>query len=314
MLWAVTSYFNPAGYRSRLLNYRTFREHLSVPLVTVEAALDGRFELQPGAADILVQRPVRDVLWQKERLLNVAIDFLPPDCREVAWLDCDVVFDADDWPARARAALETHSLVQLFSERCNLDREATADPAAWSPVADAGPRSVASVIAAGEASPADLYDPEAPIVRGTTTGLAWAARRDSLDGTGLYDACVVGTGDRAMVCAAMGELGYGARAARMTARHEEHYRSWAAGFSAAMRGRVGSIDGRIFHLWHGELKDRRYGERHQVLRRFDFDPFTDIAVSGDGCWHWGTPKPELHDCVRDYFSSRREDGPESGAV
>jgi hypothetical protein len=113
MLWAITSYFNPAGYRTRLENYRRFRAHLTVPLVTVEASFDGRFELGPADADILVQRHARDVLWQKERLLNVALGFLPAECDRVAWLDCDVVFAADDWPKRACAALTTHSLVQL---------------------------------------------------------------------------------------------------------------------------------------------------------------------------------------------------------
>ena len=78
MLWAITSYFNPAGYNTRLANYRAFRARLKVPLVTVEASFDGRVQLRAGDAEILVQRTARDVLWQKERLLNVALGFLPP--------------------------------------------------------------------------------------------------------------------------------------------------------------------------------------------------------------------------------------------
>ena len=119
-----------------------------------------------------MQRRARDVLWQKERLLNVALDFRPDDCEEVAWLDCDVVFAANDWPERARAALETHSLVQLFSERCNLDRRATADPSTWQDGVDSRARSIAGALAAGDAAPEDLYDPDAPVVRRITAGLA----------------------------------------------------------------------------------------------------------------------------------------------
>ena len=37
-LWAITSYFNPAGYRRRLANFKTFRKHLQLPLVAVELA------------------------------------------------------------------------------------------------------------------------------------------------------------------------------------------------------------------------------------------------------------------------------------
>ena len=134
MLWAITSYFNPAGYKSRLANYRTFRKHSAAPLLAVELSFTGSFELQPGDADILVQLTEGDVLWQKERLLNIGLRHLPGPCDAVAWLDCDIIFAADDWAERARAALSTFSLVQLFSERCNLARCATRDPDGWSPV------------------------------------------------------------------------------------------------------------------------------------------------------------------------------------
>ena len=44
-MWAVTSYYNPARFRRRLANYKTFRANLAVPLVTVELSFDGNFEL-----------------------------------------------------------------------------------------------------------------------------------------------------------------------------------------------------------------------------------------------------------------------------
>jgi hypothetical protein len=72
-LWAVTSYFNPAGFRRRRENYRVFRDRLAVPLAAVELSFNGHFELAPQDAEILIQIPGRDVMWQKERLLNVAV-------------------------------------------------------------------------------------------------------------------------------------------------------------------------------------------------------------------------------------------------
>jgi hypothetical protein len=42
-LWAITSYFNPMGYRRRLANDRVFRENLNVPLVTIELAYGPEF-------------------------------------------------------------------------------------------------------------------------------------------------------------------------------------------------------------------------------------------------------------------------------
>ena len=70
-LYAITTYYNPASYRRRLRNYR-LQAGLKVPLVTVELGFGGTFELTGDDADILVRLPAGSILWQKERLLNVA--------------------------------------------------------------------------------------------------------------------------------------------------------------------------------------------------------------------------------------------------
>ena len=97
-LWAVTSYFNPLGWRSRLENYRLFRKHLEVPLIAVEWHPHGEFQLGPGDADVLAQVQGGDLMWQKERLLNIGMASVPAGVEFVAWLDCDIVFCQRGWP------------------------------------------------------------------------------------------------------------------------------------------------------------------------------------------------------------------------
>ena len=92
-LWAITSYFNPVKYVRRKMNYDFFRQHLGVPLIAVELCSDGRFELAESDADLLIRRHGRDVMWHKERLMNIALDALPADCGRVAWSDCDMVLE-----------------------------------------------------------------------------------------------------------------------------------------------------------------------------------------------------------------------------
>jgi hypothetical protein len=306
-LWAVTCYFNPAGYKRRLENYRVFRRRLSVPLVAVELSFDGAFQLCSEDADILVQIRGRDVMWQKERLLNLAMDRVPKSCNKIAWLDCDIVFGSEDWAEQASRALDSHVLVHLFHERHNLPRHATGDGhRSWS--APASSRSVVSMLAAGEAGPEDLFSADAPLQRGSTAGLAWASRRDVLESHGLYDACILGTGDRAILCAALGQLDYGARSTLMNDHSRRHYVAWARPYSQSVRGRLGSIPGKLFHLWHGDIADRQYGGRHRRLQAFDFDPYRDIALDDGGAWRWNSDKKALHAFVRSYFESRNEDG------
>jgi hypothetical protein len=101
-LAAVTCHFNPCHYRSRLRNYWSFRRafaYSDVPLLTVELAFgEEPFEL-PAARDVLHVRG-GDVLWQKERLLQIGAERLVDQgCEGIALLDADIVFETDDWAA-----------------------------------------------------------------------------------------------------------------------------------------------------------------------------------------------------------------------
>ena len=308
-LWAITSYFNPIGYARRLHNYRIFRRHLTVPLVTVELAFDDGFALGPDDADILVRVRGGDVMWQKERLLNVALSHVPSHCDRIAWVDCDVVFGADDWPDRAGRALDDHAFVQLFHERHDLQREMSLDDGRFRA---GGAPYVSSMytIATGQASAEDLARPGILLDHRSSPGLAWAGRRHILESHGLYDVCITGGADRSFICAAAGAFDAGRRAQQMNPLSAAHYLRWARPFFEVVRGQVGCIEGRVFHLWHGDLADRKYDERFAALA--DFDPFTDIAVNAHGSWSWASNKGELHARLARYFRDRDEDGARAG--
>ena len=112
-LWAITTYFNPVGYTRRRLNYRRFKMALDVPLVTVELSFSGAFELTAADADILVQVRGKSVLWQKERLLNIALAKVPKAVEFVAWLDCDIILERSLWSEETIRLLDEYPLLQL---------------------------------------------------------------------------------------------------------------------------------------------------------------------------------------------------------
>jgi hypothetical protein len=157
-------------------------------------------------------------------------------------------------------------------------------------------------------APGDLLVAHPARQRLASNGLAWASRRDVLEAHGLYDACILGSGDRAMLCAALGTFEYCTRALLMNARQEQHYLAWARPYFDTVRGRIGYIPGRAIHLWHGEVTDRQYGARDRGLQPLAFDPYTDITLDDNRCWRWSSDKAELHAFVRRYFDSRNEDG------
>jgi hypothetical protein len=148
-------------------------------------------------------------------------------------------------------------------------------------------------------------------VRGTgmrfncAQGMAWVAKRTTLESTGLYDAMILGAGDRALFDAACGRHEDFARCYNMSPRQESHYNGWARPFSNAVQGKVGYLDGSALHLWHGDLASRHYGSRYAGFEQFLFDPCRDLVQNDDGVWCWNSDKPELHAYVRRYFELRR---------
>jgi hypothetical protein len=120
---------------------------------------------------------------------------------------------------------------------------------------------------------------------------------------------ILGSGDHAMACAALGRLSDAVRAAKMNKSQAEHYLSWARPFCDEIRGQVGVLQGRLLHLWHGSISDRKYLERHALLATLDFDPSRDLKLSASGPWEWSAKASmELRNAVAEYFFSRYEDG------
>ena len=68
------------------------------------------------------------------------------------------------------------------------------------------------------------------------------------------------------------------------------------------------VDGAIYHLWHGEIIDRQYRERHAKLANLGFDPFTDLVITDEGSWALAENRENLEANLKAYFMSRKEDG------
>jgi hypothetical protein len=301
--WAITSFFNPTHSIRRLANYERFREELKLPLITVEwsYARGPDFMLGPKQAEILVKRKSDDLLWQKERLLNIAIDALPRHCEYVAWLDCDVIFDNPHWDQLAIEQLKEFPLIQPYSALISLEangelpynlREHIRRPIGNPEVYSALPNGSLRHQFNG---------------KGPACGYAWAAQTELIRKHGLYDACILGSGDRAIFCAATGQFEEAAAYLRMNNQRYSHYLNWAKPFFNDVAGRIGWIDGRIQNMWHGTMANRQYESRHIKLQKYQFTPDTDLKKDEQECWRWSSPKHEMHKFVRDYFYSRKED-------
>jgi len=315
-MWAVTSYYNPNGYRRRRLNYKVFRDRLELPLLAIEWSPAGQFELSPGDADILIQIGGGDVMWQKERLLNLAIERLPDNCQCVAWIDCDVVFERPGWARRAMRAMNDAPIVQLFDRVAHLlpvAEESVRHGISWAqPQVDF--EIIGAVRAYREHPRWCTGGGEIPAFSVGTRGIrpapgfAWAARRELLASHPLLDIWVIGGGDAAFAYAALRETDHVIERHVLAPAHRAAYLERAQALADAARGRVGHLEERIFHLWHGDLDDREYRRRHEILRAYDYDPARHLKRAPSGAWAWDQAPGPLRSELADYFRRRREDG------
>ncbi|MBI5509391.1 MAG: hypothetical protein HY903_11625 [Deltaproteobacteria bacterium] len=300
-LGIVTCYFNPGGFKSKRVNYDSFMQPIragGLDVITVECAFgEARFELEPGADVVQLCSP--SIMFQKERLLNLALARLPERCTKVAWLDCDVLFDDPDWPGATSRALDAHCIVQPFATAFRLpprQRQYTGDGAGW--------RSFAAVF---RESPrlflTGNFDAHGH------TGFAWAARRDLLRAHGLYDGMVACCADHIIAHAALGDWSSACfrRLAGVNNPYATDIRAWCRRFYADVQGNLGVVHANLLHLWHGSMARRRYVECAKQLLGFAYDPKTDLRLGAAGTWEWASAKPELHAWVKEYFAQRNED-------
>ena len=267
-LWAITSYFDPFVRGHRLSAYREFRRRLSVPLITVELRFGSDFHLKPEDADIFIGVSGGSVLWQKERLLNLALRALPPHAEAVVWLDCDVVFLREDWPEALLQRLRDVEMVQPFRRFYYQNRGERPEDFRISP---GSVYESAAFRFTQDSLPEEAYHvPGLSRKLRYVPGGAWAARRELLEAHGFYDCAVVGGGDKLMFSAGAGR--YGCVGRWMSPAHQSHFSNWARPFANSVRRRISYIEGDLVHLWHGHTGANRYYERLVGFEEFQFDP------------------------------------------
>jgi len=304
----ITSYFNPMKSQRRLTNYKAFRSRLGAPLLTVELSFDGQFELTSDDADQLIQVSGGDIMWQKERLLNIALDNVSAGVENVAWIDCDLVFESSDWPLAAENALRSDRIIQLFSEVRYLNRSSS-DKLEFDTAPELVRLSAGSQLAKAAFKDVCLVKPasaDAPKVPWPANGFAFAARKSIICASKFYDHGILDGNDILFLCAVYGEFELAMERLKHNEMQRRHYREWAQRAHESFGGRVGCVPGTVYHLWHGDLVNRNYMGRHELLA--SFDPNNDIQHAPQGPWQWDDPQSELAKNVRDYFRSRREDG------
>lgn len=272
----ITSYFNPLNYTNSFNNYIKFAHNIKkyADLFTVELSFGKSFQVKEDNT-IQIRGCKNNILWQKEALLNIAIENLPKKYTDIAWIDCDIIFQDSNWLADLYTALNDYHVVQLFENANKLD--------------------ISNNIFVKK-SIVSCFPNQGEY------GFGWAAKRDILEEIKLLDNQIFGGADFVMASAFMNKPSIIENKKGFI--NDEYTRKWLTKATEIIKGKTTYLKSTITHLYHGNAKNRlksRVEERNKLINTIDINK--DVKKV-DGLWHIS----DKHlNSINQFFRVRQED-------
>jgi hypothetical protein len=208
----------------------------------------------------------KSLLWHKETLLNNIVKSLPAKYKYIFWLDADILFTNPNWLEESVNVMKAGAnMIQPF-EYCVHLQKGEIEPSFYvnaykrdcsNPVLRHKMmwRSFCSNHSTGLNSNAN-YDVHGHV------GLAWGIKREVYDKIpgGFYDKALIGGADHIMAHAGAGHINHHCITKSFT-EDISSVNDYSTKMFAAVGGKLGFTPGDVYHIWHGELKDRQYLKR-----------------------------------------------------
>ena len=300
----ISCYFNTEKSPHRLQAFKTWYnsiKHLNHRIIECVIG-DGVAELGFLNDSNITTITTPDLLWHKESILNKIVSELPKQFKYIFWVDADVMFTNLDWLTDGVEVLQTKNILQPFEYCVHLNENETTpsfnlnilsvsktpnklNSRVW--------RSFCANFATNVNWESENYNEHGHV------GFAWGARREILDAVHLYDRALIGASDHILAHAAAGQIGHSCILKAFDADLIDEINDWSRRFSYIVNGKIGYVKGNLFHLWHGDIKDRQYLKRVQ-----EFSPMIKTIIKRDSNGLHITPSGFDNTYMKDYFRNR----------
>lgn len=281
MLQFITSYFNFIDSYKIKQNYINFRKKFPYNIITIELALPHqKFFIDDS---IKIHCETNQILWQKERCLNIALDNLSNNIDSIAWIDADLILHNDNFLNDADYTLSNHKVAQIFErvfENPNINSTHNTLSFAKDHI-------------------------EGHNLDYAAIGFGWAMRKEVLE-YGFYDSDILGNSDCLQLISWLGIWNH-RLIQQLTPKHRLHYLQWAIKSFNIVNGDIGCIKGDIEHMYHGNMLNRKYVTRSQILTNNSYDPDLDIRVDTNKLYSLSIDKLTLQNEIFNYFMDRKDD-------
>jgi hypothetical protein len=241
---------------------------------------------------------LKDILWVKENLINLAIKSLPEDAEFIAWSDRDIYFTNTSWVEDTIEKLKTHDVVQPWSEVIHLNSSNTLHMI----------KKNEQTFSFSDKSQlyATMNHRQHNNKISTSTGQIWAINKSFYKKIKkINDIEIIGGADSiiANFCILQKSSYIKNLIAKTTSESKKQWIEYSRRFKDI---KYSYVDGLIIHYWHGPLQDRLYTSRHDILKHYNYDPYNDIIYDENGVLQFTQKGKRLQIPVAQYFAHRKE--------
>ena len=310
----VTIHYNAIQSKRLTKTYKLWMKSLKnvAPFVKCyEIVFDGREPEIPNSIVIPASLD-KNCLWQKESLLNLAFKNIDKNKKYFFWIDHDACFQSPKWLEYALDKMENgFDFVQLFDMIAWSDKYGNTEMIKKGRVWSLGNQS---------AKIPSQFDGVQINPHVGNPGMAWAARVDSLKkiGESPWPNAVIGSGDEYFCMGIIRQLDIQRIMSKFIGGTKHRpLKQYGKTYSKKMLDTIDKIAGLyfnstycpwpVFHIWHGDSKNRQYVTRHDIITDCELDLDNDIYINEDGIFEFVEDKRHASKRFYKFFLDRKED-------
>jgi hypothetical protein len=300
MLYLILPYFEfcASAFSRKNLNQfiSSYARRDNLKLIICEGIHDDKLALPDYSATVHkhLKFKLRNVLWVKENLINLAIDHIP-EAECIAWSDRDIMFLNPMWVEQTIDKLKTNDIVQPWAEVIHLNQHHELELIKKELRQDFYSFASRSVMARFKKKEHSC---------GASSGQIWAMTRNFYNKIGkINDIEIIGGADSiiANYCVLQDDTYEKNLSSRETASCKNIWKKYREKFQGCNSDYV---PGTIVHFWHGQLEKRQYTSRHKVLVEQAYDPDVDVGYDENGVLYLTEQGQRLEEGIKKYFLSR----------
>lgn len=300
----IMYYWNHFKRDSLLKNFFICHNNLSkfnTNIIPIEISTDGSFDLHfPGT----IKFQTDQLLWQKERVINFAVQKLPESIKYVAFIDGDILFPDENWVFKAKDKLNSTNdlMLQLFSTVYYLPRNHCKYNGYYSYFN----YSVGKNIFDSNGIENYKKDFLSDSFYYANPGMAWMCKKETILKNPLYDKCIIGGGDTINLINWLGIKNSDNIPFVKKNKKKNQIFVDELKIMKDILLNIDCLDSPIFHLNHGNKINRQYKTRLDILEKYNFNPTTDLTIEQGLYRYTGSNSGILND-IKEYFRQRNED-------